>query len=199
DRDLHAIAHAAASARSESRARALEAKITHHAETLARRFDRVENLLITHEGLPGPLPGRKQMKGLYPQAQLIVPAIVAGLCASGAEVTVVFYKRRFRDWQASLYRYRFRDHPERGYNPGRFAARTGLPQGWDDVLGRLRDALRETEFSVVSFEKDRKNGLLGRALYRIWGLSDAEISRLRRLAPRNVSREKTRADHEFGT
>jgi len=196
-RHLHALTQMTAGAQTDVAAAELSETLTQTAAQLANRFSRVETLLITHEGLPGPLPGRKMFKGLYPQAQNLLPPIVKGLQQSGAEVVVVFYKRRFRDWQASLYHYRHIDNPERAYHPARFAERTGLPDDWTDVITRMRDPLPGVEFHVVSYEKDRASGLLGRALLTLLGLSDDQIALLRKLPPKNVSREKTRHDFQF--
>ncbi len=196
-RHLHDMAEAIASAQSEEVAHALLPTLRSQAKKLGEQFNRVETLLITHEGLPGPLPGRKQFKGLYPFAHLFLPAIVAGLSECRAEVSVVFYKRRFRDWQASLYRYRFRENPERAYSPVRFAERTGLPEDWQGLIGRLEEALPDTHLKIFSFEKDRATGFLGTALFSECGLNAAEIAALRRVKAKNVSRDDTRHDTHF--
>ncbi len=197
DPDLDQITLMVAAMRSAAEVDAATADLSALAQAIGHKFRRVQSLLITHEGLPGPLPGNRRVSGLYPFAHLILPPIIKGLRHSGAEVSVVLYTRRFRDWQASLYRYRFSDQPGRGYNPDRFAARTGLPGGWQDLLARLRTALGEVPFHVVSYEKDRRSGLLGQALYRHMGLSDSDITRLRRLPPVNVSRPHTKSDRQF--
>ena len=196
-KELQALTVMTADPRDAAQAARLAPALQATAARLAERFARVENLLITHEGLPGPLPGRQALPGLYPFAQLLLPPLIAGLESGGAEVSLVLYTRAFRDWQASLYRYRFRDRPGRRYAPRRFAERTGLPDGWDELLARLETALAPGSLRVVSYEQDRAGGLLGRALYRHWGLSEAEIATLRRLPPQNVSRPETRHDRDF--
>lgn len=196
-KELHALTAMAADAHDAPAAERMAPELRATAARLAARFSRVGNLLISHEGLPGPLPGRQMLPGLYPFAQLLLPPMVAGLAEGGAEVSVVLYLREFRDWQASLYRYRFRDQPQRQYGPRRFAERTGLPGNWDGLLERLDAALPEGCLYVVSYEADRASGLLGRALYRHWGLDEAAIAALPRLAPKNVSRPETRHDRHF--
>ncbi|GEM_PF-2524458 len=194
---LHAITQTTAGCQTREAALAAAADLRLEAEALARRFRRVENLLITHEGLPGPLPGRPQFKGLYPMAQYLLAPIIEGLQSGGAKVSVVLYTRRFKDWQASLYRYRFIKHPERRYNPRRYAERTGLPGSWDDLIARLRAGLGDVPLTVIAYEKDRRTGLLGRGLYQIAGLSTAEIAALRPPPPQNVSRPQTKTDRHF--
>lgn len=196
-RHLHRLTRIAASVQTEVAFKGVEADLQATALRLANCFDRVETLLISHEGLPGPMPGREQFPGLYPMAHLLIPAIVRGFEQSGASVSVVFYKRRFHDWKASLYRYRFRESPDRAYHPARFAARSGLPEDWQELITRLRQALPKDCLHVVSFEQDRETGLLGTALYNRLGLSLTEISALKRLAPQNVSRSETQHDSQF--
>jgi hypothetical protein len=196
-RELHELTLMATRAQNAEKARAFEAALHQNAMQLAARFDQVENLLITHEGLPGPLPGRAGLQGIYPYAHILLPPVIAGLSKTGAEVTVVFYKRAYTDWKASLYRYRFRDTPARRYRPKNFSGRTGLPENWQEPVQRLRHCLPPDSLNVISYEDDRASGLLGRELYRIWGLPETEINDLRRLPPRNVSRDETRHDHQF--
>jgi len=197
ERHLAAITDLTAGCQTPGACAAAASNLEQAARGLLKRYRRVENLLITHEGLPGPLPGRPRFRGLYPMAQHLLPPIIRGLRANGAEVSVVFYKRRFRDWQASLYRYRFIKQPGRGYNPARFAARTGLPGDWSDLIARLQGALGDTPLHVISYEQDRRTGLLGRALYQIAGIEDADIDALIRPAPQNVSRAHTKTDRQF--
>jgi len=197
DTDLYKLTDMAAGIRTPEAATAAQEALFEAARSLSRRFCRVRSLIITHEGLPGPLPGRPMFKGLYPLAGHILPPIVNGLRADGADVSVVFYTRRFRDWQASLYRYRFINQPGRGYNPARYAARTGLPENWDDLIARLRAGLGKTPLRIVSYEADRKSGFLGRALYQQAGMDDGLIARLKRPPPQNVSRPHTKTDRQF--
>ena len=196
-RHLHQLTLLAAGIRTDADFQECRAKLAEHTKAMANRFSRVENLLITHEGLAGLMPGRENFKGLYPMAHRILPEIVQGFEQSGAQVRVVMYQREFRDWQASLYRYRFRQTPERQYHPTRFAERAGLPGNWHDFTSRLTDALPKDCLQVVSYESDRESGLLGRSLYETLGLSSSEISSLRRLPPQNVSRPETLHDRQF--
>ncbi len=196
-KNLREITRLTSSAQTKAAAQEAAPHLRAEAAALARRFDRVENLMISHEGLPGPLPGRSQFKGLYPHAGLLLPPIIDGLRSGGAEVRVVFYKRRFKDWQASLNRYRFQDDPSRAYSPKRFAERTGLPDSWKDFLDRLKLALGDVPLLVVSYEQDRETGLLGTALLQEFGLSPAQIAGLKRLPPQNVSRPETQHDYQF--
>lgn len=194
---LHHLTRIAASIQDATAFAAAEAELQSTARRLAKRFDRVDTLLISHEGLPGPMPGREQFPGLYPMAHLLIPAIVCGLEQSGARVSVVLYKRRYHDWKASLYRYRFRETPGRAYHPARFAARSGLPEDWQEMIARLRRALPKESLQVVSFEQDRETGFLGTALYDQLGLSPTEIGAFWRLPAQNVSRPETRHDSQF--
>jgi hypothetical protein len=196
-RNLARLTFLASGATSPLAFKAIEAELTSQARRLADKFKRVENLLVSHEGLPGMMPGREAHPGLYPQAHLILPAIQRGFQQSGAQVHVILYTREFRDWQASLYRYRFRGQPDRQYNPKRFAARTGMPGDWQELIAALNATLPENTLSVVSYEEDRETGLLGRTLYQALGLSEADIAALKRLPPKNVSRPETRHDFEF--
>lgn len=195
--DLHRLTAICASSQTDEAAQNAHAILRQHACRIGQRFNRVENLLITHEGLTGPLPGQPKFQGLYPKAHLLLPPIIEGLQDSDAEVSVIFYKRRFRDWQASLYRYRHRDHPERRYNQARFAERTGLPGSWDDFLDRLKAALPDIAVHVFSYEKDRATGFLGTALFRQLGLTDGQIAKMNRLPPKNVSRDSMQHDYQF--
>ncbi len=197
DRRLQRLKTLTSDARNARDAARIAPQLTKIANGLARRFGRVEHLLISHEDLCGPMPGRAGILGLYPLAHLMIPAIVKGLAQSGAQVQLVFYKREFSDWRTSLYRYLFRDNPERGYHPRRFAERVGLPPGWPEFIKALRLALPEDTLNVVSYEEDRESGLLGRALFARLGLTDAEIEALHRLPPQNVSRPETLHDHQF--
>ncbi|MCA8867752.1 MAG: hypothetical protein KDA67_03810 [Rhodobacteraceae bacterium] len=194
---LARLARIAANVRTDQDSSAKETDLRRNAALLAQRFCRVKTLLITHEGLPGPMPGRVRFPGLYPQAKYLLPAMVSGLAAHGATVELIFYQRRFADWQASLYRYRFRDQPDRDYNPRRFARRCGLPDGWGDFICELQTVLPDIPLHVVSYEKDRATGLLGRAIYQRVGLTDTDINALRRLPAQNVSRPETRHDIQF--
>ncbi len=196
-RNLARLTFLAAGATSAQAFAAMEAELTDHAHRLVDKFKRVETLLVSHEGLPGMMPGRAAHPGLYPYAHLILPAILRGFERGGVQVQIVLYTREFRDWQASLYRYRFRDQPKRQYNPRRFSERSGLPGHWQDLIHDLATALPSGTLNVVSYEKDRETGLLGRALYQALGLSEAQITALKRLAPKNVSRTQTRHDYQF--
>lgn len=196
-RELHRLTQLSAGANTVERAQTRTKDITETAARLAMRFQRVENLLISHEGLQGVMPGREMPLGLYPFAHVVIPAMVKGFEHAGVEVKLVFYTRDFADWQTSLFRYRFRAEPGREYFPQNFAKRTGLPRDWDGLIYRLTAALPAGCLRVISYEEDRESGLLGRELYRAIGLTEPQVASLRRPPAQNVSRAETHHDAEY--
>lgn len=169
-------------------------EITDAATRLERHARDAACTLVSHEALLGATPGTHGIRGLYPFAGVILPALLAGLSSGGAEVQPVVYARDFDDWlrsndtfrrQKSLGRWRL--ILNRRFDPASYAARHDLPRGWDDLHARLRAASGRRGLAVLSFEAERDAGLIGAGLYRLMGLDDAAIARLDRIAPQNVT------------
>lgn len=159
------------------------------ATQLAGNFSMVERLLISHEDLLGVLPGKGDIKGLYPFAETFLPPLISGLQKMGASVEVVIYVRDFKDWQRSIFRHLNRADPTRRYAPRKFAERHDLPGNWSVFRSQIATALSSVPVHFVQFEDDRSTGTLGTALYRYLGLSVEERSRLHSLPAQNVSIE----------
>lgn len=191
NRHLMKMSELTAAPRSLAAAERLQPMLSTLTENICTQYQRVPNLLISHEGLPGPMPGRPALPGLYPFAGPLLQAMVLGSRKAGFAPNFVFYTRDFADWQASLYRYRFRDQPDRAYAPKRFREATRLPKDWAQQIAELRLALGAVPLHVLSFEEDRSRGLMGRGLLDLLDIPETRIARLRSVRPRNVTDRET--------
>ncbi len=159
-----------------------------HDLALATPWARVT--LVSHEDLMGPLPTRGGVRGLYPFAPAALRAMLDGIAQAGVAAEVVFYTRDWDDWKESVFYYKARKRPDRRHSDWH-DRRHGLPDGWEELLTRLRRAAGDTAFHHCRFEDDRDAGLMGLGFLRAAGLSPQQIARLRRVAPRNVTRPET--------
>jgi hypothetical protein len=193
--DLARLARLVHGLRRPAEARALAPALGRAAARLERLTRDAARTLVSHEDLAGALPARHGIRGLYPFAELVLPAIVAGLGSGGARVEVVLYRRAFGDWLGSIHRQK--GHRQKGrpaaaaFAPRRFAAAHGLPFNWQGYHTRLGRVLPEGCLQVLSFEEERDAGLPGRGLWLRLGLDDAAIAALERVAPQNVRRSAT--------
>ncbi len=145
-------------------------EIVRLAQNLARLCMKYEVALISQEDILGPVPTRGNVKGLYPYITEVLPSVLDGFASAGVVVEVAIYRRNYRDWLGSVFRYRFMDRSDRVFHPKRFIANNELPQNWKEFMGRLRISVGETPLHVFSFERDREDGNLGGSLCSLFGL-----------------------------
>ncbi len=168
--------------------------IAEAAASLERWTHNAARSLVSHEALLGATPGRHGIRGLYPFIGTILPAMLEGLSGTGASIEIALYEHDLTAWMRSNDAYRRKKEPflvrtllRRPFSPARYAARHGLPAGWDDLHRRIRAAAGGRPVHVLSFEEESRAGLLGAGLWRLMGLSEAEIAGLERIAPQNVT------------
>jgi hypothetical protein len=147
--------------------------------------------LASDEDILGPLPSRFIYNPLYGQAATFLPIIQSAVRATGNDIHFVFYIRRFHDWLHSLYRYTFADTPDRPFAPKKYKQKRALPDNWLTVRQSLQDSLGTDGISFVNYESDRATGRLGTALFKMCGLTDAELDTLNWIEPVNVAQPKT--------
>ncbi len=167
------------------------ATIRERSRLLGKIFAEAENTLISSEDLMGPLPSRAGITGLYPFAEVIMPAIMQGFEQANAPFQFVFYRRNYGEWLRSVYRYRFRHAPDRAFAPKQFKKRHGLPENWDAFLVRLTEAVGAGHLRILSFEQDRASGHFGQGLFDLAGVSRAVQAQFAPLDPVNVSQPET--------
>jgi len=165
--------------------------IRERAFLLGKMVDGTANTLASSEDLLGALPTRLGIAGVYPFAGITVAAMVAGLEQAGTAYQFAFYLRDYKDWLRSVYRFKFRDQPERGFAPVQFAKRNGLPANWDGVLARLNMAIPAGKLHIISFEQDRATGNFGQALFDLSGVARDVQAQFKPLEPVNVSQAET--------
>lgn len=192
--DLLALREITKSLRSAEEARRRAPEIAEAAARVERWTRNAGASLVSHEALLGATPGRHRIRGLYPFIETILPAMLEGLSGAGASVGIALYARDFTAWMRSNDAYRrkkehilVRTLLRRPFSPARYAARHGMPAGWDDLHRRIRAAAGGRSVHVLSFEAESRAGLLGAGLWRLMGLSEAEIDGLERIAPQNVT------------
>jgi len=176
--------------RSVEQAQSAQVELRLKAEKLGQKCLR-ENTLISHEDILGPVPTRGNVRGLYPFVSHILPPVLAGFADAGQRVEVVLYTREYDDWLGSVFRYRFKDRPERVFNPRRYKENNALPDNWDGFLERVTQAVGDTPLHVLSFEDDRSAGNMGAGLYDIFGLSAQVQARFVPMEAQNVTRYST--------
>ncbi len=177
--------------RSVKQAMAERDNITTRAARLAKMCRKHQHTLISHEDILGPVPTRGNIRGLYPFMQTILPAVLAGFAREGVQVEVVVYRREYNDWLGSVFRYRFRDNPDRVFRPRRFKENNALPENWDGFTQRLQESVGEHPLHIISFEKDRASGNHGTGLYSIFGLPSAVQANFVPMAAQNVTNFST--------
>jgi len=204
--DLLALREITKSLRSADQARRCAPEITATAARLERWTQNAAQSLVSHEALLGATPGRHGIRGLYPFIETILPAMLEGLAGAGAAIEIALYERDFAAWMRSNDAYRRKKEPflvrtflRRPFSPVRYAARHGLTAGWDDLHRRIRAAAGGRAVHVFSFEEESRAGLLGAGLWRLMGLSGAEIAGLERIAPQNVTNPAALPPHAAQT
>jgi hypothetical protein len=164
---------------------------------LARAAPRAAVALISHEDFLGHMPMQGGVRGLYPYAPAALRAILDGFASEGVRVEVVLYVRDWQDWMASVFFFRNRDAAPGDFDAARLTVEHGLPDGWDRLVARLRRTCGDNVgFHLCRFEDDRAAGLMGRGYLTAAGLTPRQIARLRRVAPKNVTRPETVAAAE---
>jgi hypothetical protein len=148
-------------------------------------------LLMSNEDILGRLPSRHKYTSLYGDSNAYLRVIQTAFRGAGHDVHFVFYVRAYNDWLKSLYRYTFIEDPDREFAPKRYKARRNLPDDWVGICADLTDALGAEGITFVNYQKDRADGRLGTALYKICGMSDQQIDALEWIEPVNVSRPET--------
>jgi len=147
--------------------------------------------LASHEDILGPLPSNYRYDPLYGMSAQFLAIIQSGVRDAGHDIQFVFYVRRFNDWLHSLYRYRFRDQPDRPFAPQQYKRRKNLPDNWLTLRAQLEQALGADNITFINYETDRATGRFGTALFKTCGLSNANLDTLNWIAPVNVSQPKT--------
>lgn len=177
----------------QTQAAALKAvdTIRERAFLLGKLVADTQNTLASSEDLLGPLPTRCGIVGVYPFAEITLSAMVSGLEQAGTPYQFAFYLREYKDWLRSVYRYKFRDQPDRGFAPLQFAKRNGLPASWGGILACLQQAVPAENLRILSFEQDRATGNFGQALFDLSGLPREVQTRFKPLEPVNVSQTET--------
>ncbi|MEE9454380.1 MAG: hypothetical protein V3V13_08365 [Paracoccaceae bacterium] len=173
--------------RSLKQAMAERENITARAARLAWICRKQQHTLISHEDILGPVPTRGNIRGLYPYVQEMLPAVLAGFAREGVRVEVAVYRREYNDWLGSVFRYRFRDNPDRTFRPRRFKENNALPENWDEFTERLQESVAGNPLHIVSFERDRASGNHGTGLYSIFGLTNAVQADFVPMAAQNVT------------
>jgi hypothetical protein len=148
-------------------------------------------LLMSNEDLLGLLPSRGLQDTLYGKSILYLPIIQSAIKDAGHEVQFVFYVRKYNDWLHSLYRYTFKNDPNRPFAPKQYKAKRNLPDDWNDLKATLTSALGADSITFINYETDRANGRLGTALFKMCDMTDEQIDALNWIAPVNVSRPET--------
>lgn len=176
--------------RSVEQAEGAQAELRSNAEKLGQKCVH-ENTLISHEDILGPVPTRGNVRGLYPFVSHILPPVLAGFADAGHMVEVVLYTREYDDWLGSVFRYRFKDRPERVFNTQRYKENNALPDNWDGLLKSVTQAVGDTPLHILAFEDDRAAGNMGAGLYDIFGLSAEVQARFVPMEAQNVTRYST--------
>jgi hypothetical protein len=164
--------------------------ITQVAQDMARTL-RHDYLLMSNEDILGSLPSRFLYDSLYGDAPAYLPVIQSAFRNVGHDVQFVFYVREYSDWLHSLYRYHYQHEPDRPFAPKRFKQRRNLPDNWNALHLQLTNALGTDGITFINYEADRTNGRLGTALFKMCGMTDADLDALNWIEPVNVSRPAT--------
>lgn len=143
--------------------------------------------IISEEDLLGRLPTRREFKGLYPLVEMTLPHVLAGLRDENVRVTVVWLHRDYEDWLESIFQRRFNFAPPLPYDPARFRRHYGLPIDWRGFERRLKRACAGVPVVRLSFEGDAASGIMGQGLFRLAGMSDAEIAAMKHARPKHTS------------
>ena len=155
-------------------------EIRRHARDLALSVRHHRHTLASHEDLMGALPTRHG-SGLYPGGAAKLRLIAQGVADAGARVEFVFYRRRYRNWLASLHRFRSARAKAR---PEAFRQRFDLPRSWRACIRRLR---RSVPVTVLSFHDDQRDGRMGVGLLRHCGCSEQAIAGIAWAPPMKVT------------
>lgn len=156
--------------------------ITQVAQDMARAL-RHDYLLMSNEDILASLPSRFLYNSLYGDAPTYLPAIQSAFRNVGHDVQFIFYVRAYSDWLHSLDRYHYQDEQDRPIAPKRYKERRNLPDNWK--------ALGIDGITFINYEADRTNGRLGTALFKMCGMTDADLDALNWIEPVNVSRPAT--------
>ncbi|WP_112323495.1 hypothetical protein [Oceanibium sediminis] len=155
------------------------------AARLARDCRHLPVVLISNEGLLGPMPTQFGVTGLYLAGGANLASLVSGLARHGAEVEVVFYRREMNAWTRSLIAHLGAD----GLTPEGFRTAHRIPHHWAGLLRRLRADLGAAapgaRLSVIDFDEDA-GPTLGSALLRRAGVTETVLASLAWPAPRRV-------------
>lgn len=164
---------------SHEMARANGLRIREAAGNVAQALVKHPVTIISDEDFLGPLPARRNIKGLYPFVEETLPHVLAGFRDEGVRVTVVWQRREYSDWLESVFHRRNDLAPGRPFDSARFQKRHHLPPAWNDFERRLKRACAGVDVVRLSFEDDATSGCMGRGLFRVAGLSDTEVAQLR--------------------
>tara|TARA_R110002096_G_scaffold377058_2_gene570919 strand:- start:1234 stop:1875 length:642 start_codon:yes stop_codon:yes gene_type:complete len=148
-------------------------------------------ILMSDEDILGPLPSRFKYNPLYGGAMSYLPLIQSAFRAAGHDIQFVFYIRTYMDWLRSLYRFQYADQPDRAFAPKRYKQKRNLPDDWVALREQLTHALGSDGVTFIDYQTDRQNGHLGTALFKMCGMSDAQINALHWIDPVNVTRPET--------
>lgn len=184
---LHKLTRDISEVRSVEQARKQGEHFRDVSNQIARKYCNSDNTLISHEDIMGPIPTRGNILGLYPFVEAVLPNVLQGFSDAGKDVSVVLYLREYKDWLGSVYRYRFRDNPDRQFAPRRYKEKHQLPNDWNGFLERLNVAVAPHPIHVISFEEDRATASFGSSLYSLWGLGENLQKNMKPVMPQNVT------------
>lgn len=170
---------------SHKMARAGAGQIREATRSVAQALVKHPVTIISDEDFLGPLPARRNIKGLYPFVEETLPHVLAGFRDEGVRVTVAWQLREYSDWMESVYHRRNNLAPERPFDSARFQRRHHLPKGWNDFERRLKRACAGVNVVKMSFEDDARSGCMGGGLFRLAGLSDAAIAQMNHASARH--------------
>lgn len=132
-------------------------------------------VLISHENLPGAMPGNGGTTTLYPQLEAILTVLTETFAPMIPEV--VIYTRDMASWKRSVHAQAIRSDR---YTKTRaeFLADTSACGTWEELEHRLIAHLGQDRVCVLRLENESDDARPGQQLLQQAGLSDADIAGL---------------------
>ncbi|WP_322865162.1 hypothetical protein U5922_002495 [Aquicoccus sp. G2-2] len=130
--------------------------------------------LLSHENLPGAMPGRGGVTALFPQLEAIIARLEARLAPHRPEYAL--YTRAMPAWKRSVHNQAVRSDNYTGTLP-EFLAETAAVTDWQPLAARL-DAAAPGRAHIFRLEDEPDSTRPGQQLLRLAGLSADEIATL---------------------
>ena len=163
---------------------------TAHREKLAARIGELRDellatgpapILVSHENLPGAMPGNGGEVKLYPQIGTILGLLAEHLAPFAPRF--VFYTREMRAWKSSVYNQAVKTDGYAGTRAA-FDAETAACGTWDEMRARAEAAVGADRVAFFRLEDETDPMRPGQQLLAQTGLSAQEIAALTPLSGR---------------